>query len=80
MVLSNLSYVCVVVSQVSISAGRGCFFTLGALCSIGRPVFNAGFALMVASQWFCCDDLAHRFSPLLSQSDERGVLWDHALN
>jgi hypothetical protein len=78
-VLGYLS-MCIIVSQASISTGRGCFFTSGALCPIGRPVSNGGLASMVGSQQFYYDNLTHRFSSLLGQSEKWGVLWDHALD
>jgi hypothetical protein len=70
----------VIICQSSDAAGRRCFFTSDELHPIGRPISNRGLALIIASQWFYSYNLANRFSPLLSQSNERGILWDHALN
>jgi hypothetical protein len=60
----------IIVDQMSIFVGRGCFFISCALRPIGRPVANGGLTPMVPSQWFCCNNLARRFGPLLSQSNE----------
>jgi hypothetical protein len=60
-----------VVGQAFVSTGRGCFFTLGTLHPIGRPVPDGGLTLMVANRLFCCYDMAYCFSPLLGQSNER---------
>jgi hypothetical protein len=70
----------VIVSWASISAGRGYFFTSGTLRPIGRLVPKGRLTSMVSCRLLCCYYLAHRFSPLLGQSHEWGVLWDHMLN
>jgi hypothetical protein len=68
--LAVLSYLpmSITFSQASGSAGGRCFFTLGMLQPISRPFTNEGLVPMVANQWFCCNDLAHRLSLLLGQS------------
>jgi hypothetical protein len=56
---------CIIVSQSSISTGRGCFFTSGTLCLISRLITNGRLTPKVSDQQRCCNDLTHRFSPLL---------------
>jgi hypothetical protein len=57
----------ITLSQTSVTAGRRCFFVSGVLHLIIRPVPNGGLAPMVPYGWLCCNDLAHRFSPLMGQ-------------
>jgi hypothetical protein len=67
LLLVVLSYppMSVIISQASVVAGRRCFFTLGMLRPISRPVSNGELTTLVSSQRFCCNNLACRFSPLL---------------
>jgi hypothetical protein len=64
----------VIANQASVFTSRGCFFTSGTLHPIGQPISNGGLTLMVTSRRFFYDDMTHRFSPLLTQSDKWGVL------
>jgi hypothetical protein len=46
-------------SETSVTTGQRCFFVSGALCLIVR---------LVPNRRLYCNDLAHRFGPLLHQS------------
>jgi hypothetical protein len=70
----------VIVGQTPIAAGRGCCFISSSFCSIIRSVTTRGFTSMVSGRWCRCDDVACRLNPLLGQSDEWRVRWDHPLD
>jgi hypothetical protein len=55
----------IIISHAFVSAGQRCFFTSGALCPIDRLFTDGGLAPLIPSRCFYCNDLAHRFSPLL---------------
>jgi hypothetical protein len=55
-------------SETSVTTGQRCFFVSGALCLIVRLIPNRGLVPMVPYRRLYCNDLAHRFGPLLHQS------------
>jgi hypothetical protein len=69
-----LSYppTCIVISQTSVGAGRGCCFTPGSLCPIVRSVANRGLAPMVSGRWCYCDDVAHCLNPCWAKATSGG--------
>jgi hypothetical protein len=65
---------------MSVATDRCCFFASGVFHLIFGSVPNRWLAPMMTYGWFGCDDLTHRFSPLLGQSHQRRVLRYHTLD
>jgi hypothetical protein len=70
----------IVINEMPMVTGRGSYFTQSSFWPIVWSVTTRGVAPMVSSRWCCFDDVARCLNPLLGQSDEWRVLWDHLLN